>query len=436
MEPMSTIADRTLRPDDPIAADLFNYIDDSPSPHHAVASSASRLEAAGFRERLETDAWDTVAGRWYIKRDGALIAWQRPESAPAGTRMRLAGAHTDSPNLRVKPRPDTGRAGYRQVGVEVYGGTLLNSWLDRDLGIAGRLVVADSNGTLSSVLACINEPLARVTQLAIHLDREVNDKLTLDRQLHLAPLWGHGRASDGELVAYVAERSGVSPSSVVASDLMFHDIQKASLLGADRSMYAAPRIDNLASAHAATVALAGLDADAYAVVALFDHEEVGSASATGADGAMLVHVLERIELGAGGNRESLLRSIAGSWCLSADGAHAVHPNYLDRYEPDHLVYLNQGPVVKVNVNVRYATEAHGQALFEQAAASVGVPTQSYVHRTNLACGSTIGPLTASNLGMRTIDVGSAQLSMHSARELGGADDPAYLTRAIGAFLAG
>lgn len=421
----------TVSPEDPVAADLFSFIAESPTPFHAAASAMRRLGAAGYTELSEHDDWTDVGGRRMLRRGGALIAWQRPESAAAGTPVRIVGAHTDSPNLRLTPRPDTGRVGYQQVGVEVYGGPLLNSWLDRDLGIAGRLFSNDGSETL----VCIDEPLARVTQLAIHLDRDVNDGLKLDRQLHLSPIWGLGAALDGGVVAHVAARAGVDASNVTSFELMFHDVTAPSVIGADRSMYAAPRIDNLTSCHAAVTAMAQLEDDATAVAVLFDHEEVGSSSATGADGAFLAHVLERIELAAGGDRASLLRSVAGSWCLSADGAHAVHPNYLDRHEPEHHVHLNGGPVIKINANVRYATDAGGVAEVRRAATAAGVPLQMYSHRSNLACGSTIGPLTASNLGMSTIDVGAAQLSMHSARELGGVDDPAMMTKLIAAFLA-
>ncbi len=431
---MTITETRTVRPTDTTAADLFDYIDASPSPHHAVAESAARLTTAGYSEIDETEVWPSLPGKWFVKRRGALVAWQRPDDAVAGTPMRLVGAHTDSPNLRLKPHPDVGKAGYKQVAVEVYGGALLNSWLDRDLGLSGR-VIFDSGSGPESVLVRIDEPLARVTQLAIHLDREVNDGLRLDKQVHMAPLWGLGDSGDGDVLAFVAERLDRSAPDIVSADLMFHDLTPCSVVGADRSMYAAPRIDNLASCHAATLAMAALEPESVAVMALFDHEEVGSTSATGASGAMLGHLLERIELAAGGDRESYLRSLAGSWCLSADGAHAVHPNYLDRYEPGHHVALNGGPVLKVNANVRYATEADGIAVFRAAAKQAGVPVQQYSHRTNLACGSTIGPLTAAELGLSTIDVGSPQLSMHSARELGGIEDPALLTKAISAFLA-
>lgn len=418
---------------DAVVDDLFAYIDGSPSPFHAVESTASRLGAAGFTEISEKHSFDEVEGKHFVKRGGAIVAWVRAVGAEPATPMRLVGAHTDSPNLRIKPRPDTTAAGYSQLGVEVYGGALLNSWLDRDLGISGRVVLSGEQD--HPRLLKIDRPLLRVAQLAIHLDREVNDGLKLDRQKHLSPIWAEDSGSSGSFVPFIAAELGVDPGSVVAFDLMTHDVTPSARLGLGEEFYAAPRIDNLASCHAATTAISRIesDTDTMAVMCLFDHEEVGSTSHTGADGAFLPSILERVVARVGGDREALLRSVANSWCVSADGAHAVHPNYPDRYEPHHHVALNGGPVVKINNNVRYATDAPGLAMFAGVCESAGVGMQSYVHRTNLACGSTIGPLTSANLGMRTIDVGSAQLSMHSAREMGGTRDPAQLTAALHAF---
>jgi len=423
----------TLLDSDAVVDDLFAYIDSSPSPFHVVESTASRLIDAGFTELVETQQFDDVEGRHFVKRGGAIIAWVRGGGADPAAPMRIVGAHTDSPNLRIKPRPDTTRAGYGQLGVEVYGGALLNSWLDRDLGISGRVVLAGEHDRPR--LLTINRPLLRVAQLAIHLDRDVNDGLKLNRQRHLSPIWAETSGTQQSFVAFIAAELGIDSDSVAAFDLMTHDVTPSTLLGRSEEFYAAPRIDNLASCHAATVAISRVDtnAETMAVMCLFDHEEVGSTSSTGADGAFLPSILERIVASVGGDREELLRAVANSWCVSADGAHAVHPNYLDRYEPDHRVVLNGGPVVKINNNVRYATDGPGLAMFAAVCDAAGVGMQTYVHRTNLACGSTIGPLTSANLGMRTVDVGSAQLSMHSAREMGGSRDPAQLTAALHSF---
>ncbi|WP_419840065.1 M18 family aminopeptidase [Candidatus Poriferisodalis sp.] len=421
---------------------LFDYIEASPSPFHAAAAAVERLRTAGFAEAGRSDNWsefDFTAG--LAVRDGGTVVAVRasPDINPQELRFTVIGAHTDSPNLRIRPLPDAGTLGYHQLGVEVYGGALLNSWLDRDLGLSGRVVVRDAmSGGTATVLWRCDRALLRVPQLAIHLDRDVNDGLKLDRQQHMTPVWGLGAPSADGFREFLAADLDVEPDAVLAWDVMAHDLTPPARLGRHGEMYAAARIDNLASCHAAIEALAGLEAvpaNTAAVVVLFDHEEIGSDSATGAGSPILADALERIAHSLGGDREQYLRAVARSLCVSADGAHAVHPNYPERLEPGHLPVLNGGPVVKTNANVRYATDARTHARFAAACDAAGVPHQVYSHRGNLPCGSTIGPITASRLGMSVVDVGSPQLSMHSARELGGADDPAMLTAALGAFLA-
>ncbi|NUP96108.1 MAG: M18 family aminopeptidase [Planctomycetaceae bacterium] len=348
----------------------------------------------------------------------------------------MLGAHTDSPNLRVKARPNTGAAGYRQLGVEVYGGVLLNSWLDRDLGLSGRVMVRQGKA-LEPRLFLSNRALARVPQLAIHLDREVNSRgLVLDPQLHMTPIWGLGRSDELGLQRFLGNELGCEPVDVLSWDLMLHDIAPATFLGASNEFVCAPRLDNLCSSWCALQAVASHSGGdgAIAVLCLFDHEEVGSTSTRGAQGPLLIDVLERLVLAGGGGREEFHRAIAKSFCASIDMAHATHPNYREKHEPEHWIALNGGPVIKLNTNQRYATDAEGEAEFQLAAESVGVRVQKYFHRSNLACGTTIGPLTAARLGMRTVDVGSPQLSMHSIRELCGAEDPAAMELALGAFL--
>jgi aspartyl aminopeptidase len=415
-------------PDDPTAA-LRRFLDGSPSPWHAVQSAVDLLAAAGFDPVDETVPWGDVPDAGYVVRGGALVAWRRP-SGGGPLPVRLVGAHTDSPNLRVKPRPDIDRAGWRQLGVEVYGGVLLNSWLDRDLGVAGRLVAPDGTTTLVAVA----EPFARVPQLAIHLDRDVNERgVVLDRQAHLSPVWATDLSTD--FATWIAECAGTAVPA--AWELGLFDVQPAAVLGADRSLVASGRLDNQVSCWAATTALAAAEPDGHvAMIALFDHEEVGSASVTGASGPILETIIERLLLAAGGSRDDLHRTLAASSCVSADNAHAVHPNYVERHDPDHAPLVNHGPAIKLNVNQRYATSADTAVLFQQACATAGVPHQVFVSRNNVPCGSTIGPLTATRLGIATVDVGVPQLSMHSARELCGVDDPPGLAAALTASLAG
>ena len=425
-----------VTPTDPVAADLLAFIAASPSPFHAVAEASRRLDESGFTRLDERDAWDVLTGAHYVVRGGSLVAWRTAAHHRATSPFTIVGAHTDSPNLRVKPRADTGRVGWRQLAVEVYGGVLLNSWLDRDLGLSGRVAVRVGSDTELRLVRA-DAPLLRVPQLAIHLDRDVNAGLTLNPQTHLSPVWGTGPVDEGGFVRVLAELGGVDPAAVVAWDAMLHDLTPPTALGVDASLLAAPRIDNLLSCHAALGALTGLGelGSHVPVVCLFDHEEVGSQSATGADSSILPTLLERITAALGGGRDDGHRALAGSWCLSADGAHATHPNYPERHEPGHLVAVNGGPVLKVNANQRYATDAGGAARVVALAEAAGVPLQRFVTRSDLPCGSTIGPVTAARLGIPTVDVGAPQLSMHSCRELCGAEDPALLTRLLTAALA-
>jgi len=413
-----------------VARDLLTFIDAAPTPFHAVAEAARRLDDAGYA----ADGLDGAAERGYVIADGALVAWHRGGAAAAP--FRIIGAHTDSPNLRIRPQPDTGRAGWQQLGVEVYGGSLVNSWLDRDLGLAGRVAVRSAEGPSLRLLR-IDRPILRVPQLAIHLDREVNDRgLLLNKQLHLTPVWALGSPELGGFRRFLADELELDAAHIVSWDLMAYDVVPGTLAGRDDELVSASRLDNLCSCHAAIEALIARPAEATdtAVVALFDHEEVGSQSARGAAGAFLGSVLERLHLAAGGDRAGYLQALASSMCLSTDMAHATHPNYPDRHEPDHQIALNGGPVVKINTNQRYATDASTQARFEQACADAGVPVQRFVSRNDMPCGSTIGPATAAQLAIPTADAGVAQLGMHSIRELCGSQDPALFQRALVAWL--
>ncbi|WP_330305873.1 MULTISPECIES: M18 family aminopeptidase [unclassified Streptomyces] len=418
--------------------DLMSFLAASPTPYHAVANAAERLEKAGFRQVAETDAWEGTSGGKYVLRGGAIVAWYVPEGAGSHTPFRIVGAHTDSPNLRVKPLPDTGAHGWRQVAVEIYGGPLLNSWLDRDLGLAGRLSLRDG----STRLVNIDRALLRVPQLAIHLDRSVSaEGLKLDKQRHLQPIWGLGDAREGDLIAFLEEELGLAAGEVTGWDLMTHSIERPSYLGRDKELMAGPRMDNLLSLHAGTAALVAVAAGDTGlpyipVLAAFDHEENGSQSDTGADGPLLGSVLERSVFARGGSYEDRARAFAGTICLSSDTGHAVHPNYAERHDPTHHPRANGGPILKVNVNNRYATDGSGRAVFAAACERAGVPFQSFVSNNSMPCGTTIGPITAARHGIKTVDIGVAILSMHSARELCGADDPFLLANALVAFLEG
>lgn len=417
------------------AEGLCEFIDASPSPFHACRSAADRLLAAGFTELFESDPWPG-GGDHFVVRAGSLIAWrsgQDGQALPARLPFRIVGAHTDSPNLRVKQHPDRFVSGWQVVALQPYGGAWLNSWLDRDLGLSGRLCMR----TGGEELVKIDEPILRVPQLAIHL-AEDRKAVELNPQRHVNAVWGVG-AGSRPFIAYVASRAGVDVGDVLGFDLMAHDINPSRLVGVENELLSAPRLDNLATCYVGLEALlaAGaseMDPAALPVLALFDHEEVGSLSGHGAQSELLPTVLERITLAAGGGREDFLRRLADSIVASGDMAHATHPNYPDRHEPGHLIEVNAGPVLKVQPNLRYATDGWTAAAFTRACEQAAVPLQRYEHRADLPCGSTIGPMTAARTGIPTVDVGAAQLAMHSARELMGTSDVAAYSAALQAFL--
>ncbi|MFE3102749.1 M18 family aminopeptidase [Nocardia tengchongensis] len=424
------------------AAGLCEFIDASPSPFHVCRTVAAELDDHGFTRLAESAPWPAgSAGRYYVVRGGSLVAWAdsgtgTPTGFHAGqaTPFRVIGAHTDSPNLRVKQHPDSAVAGWQMVGLEPYGGAWLNSWLDRDLGISGRLSIRDGN-TVREQLIRIDEPILRVPQLAIHLSEDRRG-VQLDPQRHVNAVWGIG-GEPRSFLAFLAERSGIAADTVLGWELMTHDLVPSTLIGRDRDLVSAPRLDNQGTCYAglrAFLAAIAAPGAAVPVLAMFDHEEVGSQSDRGAQSDLLPTVLERIVLTRGGGRAEYLAALAGSVCASGDMAHATHPNYPDRHEPAHRIEVNGGPVLKVNQNLRYATDATGAGAFALACAQAGVPLQRYVHRADLPCGSTIGPMTAARTGMPTADVGAAQLAMHSARELMGAADVAAYASALAAFL--
>jgi len=416
------------------ARGLCEFVDVSPSPFHVCATVAQRLRSAGYTELAETERWpEAGAGRYFTIRAGSLIAWHT--SAGPARPFRIVGGHTDSPNLRVKQRPDRAVAGWQVVALQPYGGAWLNSWLDRDLGVSGRLSVRDPDaaGGVGNRLVQIDEPLLRVPQLAIHL-AEDRAAVKLDPQRHLNAVWGAGE-QPGSLYAYVAERAGVAPADLLSADLMTHDLAPSRLIGADADLVSAPRLDNQGTCYSGLEALLAAEPGAYLpVLALFDHEEVGSTSGHGAQSDFLPATLERIVLAAGGDRQDFLRLATASMVASGDMAHATHPNYPDRHEPGHPVAVNAGPVLKVQPNLRYATDGRTAAAFELACRQAGVPLQRYEHRADLPCGSTIGPMTAARTGIPTVDVGAPQLAMHSARELMGAADVGAYAAALAAFL--
>lgn len=425
--------------------DLGAYVSASPSSFHAVSEAGRRLDAAGFARLNELAEWPRGAGSYYIIRDGALIAWVTPETAGPTTGFHILGSHTDSPSFKLKPKPTTGAFGWLQAGVEVYGGPLLNSWLDRELRLAGRLVMLDGTEHLTATGA-----LLRFPQLAIHLDRAVNDGLALDKQRHMNPVWGLGNPADADLLGVLAANAtggaAVDPAQIGGYDVVIADAQAPAVFGANSEFFASGRLDNLSATHAGLTALirhssgtgsgtGGPGTAPIAVLAAFDHEEIGSNSRSGASGPILEDVLTRISDGLGATVSQRRQAFSASFCVSADAGHAVHPNYPERHDPANHPVLNGGPLLKINANQRYATDAAGAALWARLCGQAGVPYQEFVSNNVMPCGSTIGPLTATRLGIRTVDVGVPLLSMHSARELCGVQDPHWLALATEAFFA-
>jgi aspartyl aminopeptidase len=414
--------------------DLAAFISASPSSFHAAHEAGRRLEAAGFNRLNEADEWP-ARGKNFVIRDGAIIAWVVPEDAGVTTGFNILGAHTDSPSFKLKPKPTTGKFGWLQAGVEVYGGPLLNSWLDRELQFAGRLVDLDGREKLVAT-----GPLLRFPQLAIHLDRGANDGLKLDKQQHMNPIWGQGDPNTADLLSVLAKRSGINAKDIGGYDIVVADTQPGAVFGAKGEFFASGRMDNLTSVHAGLVALINAAnstkkkaGTVIPVLAAFDHEEIGSASRSGACGPILEDILTRVSDGLGASVSDRRRAFSNSFCVSADAGHAVHPNYSERHDPANLPVLNGGPLLKINANQRYATDATGAAIWARLCGIANIPYQEFVSNNDVPCGSTIGPLTATRLGIRTVDVGTPLLSMHSARELCGVADPHHLATVTETF---
>lgn len=414
------------------AQHLLDFIDASPSPWHAVDTVKNILNAKGFKPLIENQPWQfRKNGKYYVVRDGAsVIAFIVGDKPIAETGFRIVGAHTDSPGLRLKPKAAFASQGHAQLGVEVYGGPILATFTDRDLSLAGRVVIKNGTG-FTSHLVRFNEPIVRLPNLAIHMNREVNDKgLVLNKQTGLPLLFGFASDSadaHAALTQALAQQINCHAEDILSWDLNVYDTQKGVLWGLNQEFIADSQLDNLASCHAAIEALlATSKPEASCICALFDHEEVGSESATGASGSFMTDVIARICASTNTSAEDRLRGIANSFFISADMAHAFHPNHAGSYEPCHHVHVNQGPVIKTNANQRYSTNAETAAHFIQLCVQANVPHQQYAHRTDLGCGSTIGPILAAQLGMASVDVGNPMWAMHSIRESAGVLDHGYM----------
>ncbi|MDD4914340.1 MAG: M18 family aminopeptidase [Methylococcales bacterium] len=421
---------------------LLDFIDASPSPWHAVASIEQKLQAFGFQRLHENAGWSLDrGGRYYVVRDDSSIVIFVPGRKPlAETGFKILGAHTDSPGLRLKPNPLLHSDSMQRLALEIYGGPILASFTDRDLSLAGRLAYLNDDGGISSRLLHFEQPLLRLPNLAIHMNRTVNeDGLKLDKQSELAAILSivmDEQLPEPYFHTLLAQASGIDAERILSWDMTVYDTQKGSFWGVDEMFYADSQLDNLASCHAALSALLDettLCSDATLVCAFFDHEEVGSESCKGAAGSFLPDILHRIAHAADTGPDALPRAIANSFMISADMAHAYQPNYPASYEPGHKVIVNRGPAIKINANHRYTTECVSEAQFIRYCRQANVPYQKYAHRGNLPCGSTIGPITAGKLGIRSVDVGSPMWAMHSIRESAGVLDHHYMILALQCF---
>jgi aspartyl aminopeptidase len=417
----------------PLTRDLLAFIEAAPTPYHAVSEVAGRLMRAGFRRLSERDSWQLRPGErgFVVRGGGSIAAFQLGTKSPADAGFVMVGAHTDSPNLRLKPKSELTAHGYEQLAVEVYGGVLLSTWLDRDLGLAGRIVLEDG----STRLLRLPGVFCRVPNLAIHLNRDVNSAgLTLNAQTQLLPIAGLEIEGAGlQLLERLAAAAGsdITPKLIRGADLCLFDTQAPALAGARGELICSARLDNLTSCHAALCALlAGQQGEATRVIVLYDHEEVGSETASGAGSQFLESVLVRLLEGYTPGPDGFARALAGSLLVSADMAHAVHPNYPDKHDKLHRPLLGKGPVLKVNSSQRYATDGPSAARFRAACARAGIEPQHFVSRNDMACGSTIGPIAAAGLGLRTVDVGGPMLSMHSCREMAAAADVPVMVRVM------
>jgi aspartyl aminopeptidase len=417
---------------------LQTFLDESPTPFHATANMSQQLQAAGFQFLDESDAWKLQAGgRYYTTRnDSSIIAFVYgvEENSLIDMGIRMIGAHTDSPCLKVKPLPEITKHGYFQLGVETYGGVLQATWFDRDLSLAGRVTFKTSKNQLQSCLVDFKTSIAIIPSLAIHLDRDANSNRSINAQTQLAPVlaqcYADTKYNFRDILKTQLEQEGVEAAKVLDFDLSFYDTQKSSMVGLQQEFIASSRLDNLLSCHLGLQAIISASSQYSSLLVCNDHEEVGSRSNCGAQGPMLEEFVLRLMP----DTEDRLRCLKKSMMISADNAHGVHPNFSDKHDANHGPLLNHGPFIKVNANQSYATNSETAARFRHWCEQVDVPVQSFVVRSDMACGSTIGPITAAGIGVETIDIGLPTFAMHSIRELAGAKDSQYLTRVLAYYL--
>ncbi len=418
--------------------ELFQFLDASPTPFHVVQQQISRLEAYGFERLDESQQWSLQSGkRYYVSRNNSsLIAFIYGTDDIIQTGIRMLGAHTDSPCLKVKPNADIISLSYLKIGVEVYGGALLNPWFDRDLSLAGKIVYQTKKQQVKTLLLDFEQAIACIPSLAIHLDRDDNKNRSINAQTDIPPVMmlidpQQSTVDFKSILLKQAKKQNplLDIEQILDYELSFYDTQQASNIGLNNDFIASSRLDNLLSCYTGMQALMRADTKTTSLLVCSDHEEVGSASSSGAQGPFLKSVLERIA----GSNEILSRIIDRSMLISADNAHAVHPNFPDKHDANHGPVINNGPVIKVNANQRYASNSETAAVFKVMAQAAEIPVQSFVVRTDMGCGSTIGPIAAAEIGVKTLDIGVPTFAMHSIRELAGSKDSWYLFKVLQKF---
>ncbi len=417
---------------------LFSFLSSSPTPYHATAGIEDFLRVHGFMQLQENSRWQLEKGSSYFltRENSATIAFTLGSEEEVAQGFRMLAAHTDSPCLQIKPQPDVKVGTYHQLGVEVYGGCLLGSWFDRDLCLAGRVVCAMADQELAVLLVDFNRALLTIPSIAIHFNREANAGTNIDKQKHLPPIIA--QAIDKQLPELrlllidqlQLEHPQAKIEEILAFDLFCYDFQGPGYLGSQQEFISSARLDNLLSCHAGMMALGHADRTKNTFLFCANHEENGSTSATGAQGSFIDSVIERLAV----NVESRRITLSNSFLISMDNAHAAHPNFMDKMEPGHEIHLNKGPVIKINANQRYATSSLSAAIYKEICRAVDISPQEFVMRSDMPCGSTIGPITAARLGVKTIDIGAPSLAMHSIRELTGSSDPFLLYQTVGRFL--
>jgi aspartyl aminopeptidase len=414
---------------------FLKFISQSPTPYHVVANIKEKLVEQEFTELWESKKWKLKQGGRYfvVKNDSALICFTLGNKAPADTGFKIFGAHTDSPGLKLKPNPEKELSDFVSLGVEVYGGPLLPTWFDRDLSIAGRVTYSNTQNKLQTAIINFKKPIAFIPSLAIHLSKKGDEIPKLDKQKQLPPILLQKNSQSPDfnsiLKGMINKQEKINPKSILDFDLFLYDTHMPTQVGYLNEFIAGARIDNLLSCYCGLEGLIASQSKDNCLLVLNDHEEVGSQSDVGAGGVFLKSVLKRLPA----NTEDYYRLINQSTLISADNAHGIHPNHPEKHDDKHLPKLNQGPVIKINANQRYTTNANTSGYFKLLCQNAGIPYQVFVSNSNITCGSTIGPITSSLTGIKSVDVGAATFGMHSIRELCGVKDVEWMTKMATAF---